>query len=74
MKLAKQILAVGLTAVLLAAALPSCTPTGTAELTIDPAARHQTLESLRHKQRMVEPGCGRLDGQRTQTACQCARR
>ena len=46
MKLAKQILAVGLTAVLLAAALPSCTPTGTAELTIDPAARHQTLESF----------------------------
>ena len=46
MKLAKQILAVGLTAVLLAAALPSCAPTGTAELTIDPAARHQTLESF----------------------------
>ena len=46
MKLAKQILAVGLTAVLLAAALPSCTPTGTAELTINPAARHQTLESF----------------------------
>lgn len=37
MKLAKQILAVGLTAVLLAGRrFHPCAPTGTAELTIDP--------------------------------------
>lgn len=46
MKIGKQILAVGLAAALLGAGLSACTSSGTARLTIDPAARRQTLESF----------------------------